>query len=55
MNNIELHYPVVGILEDMNSTLRILQTKLPIYFRDVTDLYTNTLKGKCVIKSNNVS
>ena len=55
MNNIELHYPVVGILEDMNSTLTILQTKLPMYFRDVIDLYTNTLKGKCAIKSTNVS
>ena len=50
MKNIESHYPVVGILEDMNSTLKILQTKVPKYFRDVTNLYTNKLKGKQFIE-----
>ena len=45
MHNIESFYPVVGVLEDMNSTLAVLQRKLPRFFGNVTTLYKDRLKG----------
>ena len=49
--NIESFYPVVGVLENMNSTLTVLQKKLPVFFRDVVSLYRNKLKGKYIRNS----
>ena len=45
MYNIESFYPVVGVLEDMNSTLAVLQRKLPNFFGNVITLYKDGLKG----------
>ena len=43
--NIEKFYPVVGVLEDMNSTLSVLQENLPNFFENVVTVYKNKLKG----------
>ena len=45
LHNVEAFYPVVGVLEDMNSTLHVLQNKLPKFFRGVIRLYSDKLKG----------
>ena len=47
--NIELWYPVVGILEDLKTTLMVLEKKLPKYFSGVSELYYKDLKGKIFI------
>ena len=39
--NVENSYPVVGVLEKMNITLKVLEMKMPEYFSDATDLYYN--------------
>ncbi|XP_064105763.1 heparan sulfate 2-O-sulfotransferase pipe-like [Macrobrachium nipponense] len=41
--HVEEWYPVVGVLEDINATLTVLEHKLPRFFRGVTDLYYNDL------------
>ncbi|XP_042211911.1 uronyl 2-sulfotransferase-like [Homarus americanus] len=41
--NVEEWYPVVGVLEDINATLTVLQRHLPQYFANVVDLYYNEL------------
>ena len=46
MRNIDAFYPVVGILEDMNSTLSVLQSRLPKFFRGIVKIYRDKLKGK---------
>ncbi len=43
--NIEKWYLVVGILEDFNGTLAILEDKLPRFFRNATTLYNTYLRG----------
>ncbi|XP_076336643.1 uronyl 2-sulfotransferase-like isoform X2 [Tachypleus tridentatus] len=40
--NIEKFYPVVGVLEDMNTTLIVLERRLPRFFRGALKLYHNT-------------
>ncbi|XP_063590489.1 uronyl 2-sulfotransferase-like [Penaeus indicus] len=45
-SHVERWYPVVGILEDLNATLAVLQDRLPGYFEGVLDLYYNQLLGK---------
>lgn len=44
MANLEKYFSVVGILEDMDATLNVLETKVPAYFKGVKNLYHNTLK-----------
>lgn len=41
----EAWYPVVGILEEVNITLAVLQHHLPHYFAGVLDVYHNDLLG----------
>lgn len=41
----EAWYPVVGILEEVNITLAVLQHRLPHYFAGVLDVYHNDLLG----------
>ena len=37
--NIEKYYPVVGITENMNMTLQVLEHKMPEYFLGATEMY----------------
>ena len=43
--NVEQAYPVVGVLEQLDATLTVLETRLPQFFRGVPDLYYGKLKG----------
>jgi len=36
---VEKHYAVVGVLEDMNTTLTVLENYIPRFFRGATDVY----------------
>ncbi|KAG0715367.1 Heparan sulfate 2-O-sulfotransferase pipe [Chionoecetes opilio] len=40
---VDAWYPVVGVLEEVNATLAVLQHHLPHYFAGVLDLYHNEL------------
>ncbi|XP_075220146.1 uronyl 2-sulfotransferase homolog pip-like isoform X2 [Lycorma delicatula] len=44
--NVERYFPVVGILEEVNSTLFVLQHQLPYFFRDVLNVFTMHLSEK---------
>ncbi|KAL1429462.1 hypothetical protein MTO96_016302 [Rhipicephalus appendiculatus] len=37
--NIERYFPVVGVLEDLNMTLALLEKHVPLFFRGATALY----------------
>lgn len=37
--NVRRHFAVVGVLEDMNATLTLLERRLPAFFRGALDLY----------------
>ena len=37
--NIEKHFGVVGVLEDFNKTLTVLENYIPMFFRGVTKVY----------------
>ncbi|CAL4117231.1 unnamed protein product, partial [Meganyctiphanes norvegica] len=41
--NVEEWYPVVGILEEVNQTLAVLEHTIPQFFKGVTNLYFNEL------------
>ena len=43
--NMEKYYPVVGVLEEFNTTLTVLEKKLPIFFGDAMRVF-NKVKGK---------
>lgn len=45
-NNVERYYPVVGVLEELNSTLRILESKLPYFFKGIQKVYFDELMSK---------
>lgn len=36
---VEKHYAVVGVLEDVNTTLTVLENYIPRFFRGATDVY----------------
>ena len=39
IENVERHYPVVGVLEDMDFTLRVMQAVLPRFFSGIHDKF----------------
>ncbi|XP_054256845.1 uronyl 2-sulfotransferase-like [Macrosteles quadrilineatus] len=42
-SNVERYFPVVGILEELNSTLVVLEKKLPYFFAGVQEIYFKQL------------
>lgn len=36
---VDEHYSVVGVLEDMNTTLTVLEHYIPKFFKGATDIY----------------
>ena len=40
-SNVERFYPVVGITENINMTLKVLQNTMPEYFKDAFHEYHN--------------
>ncbi|KAJ1531460.1 hypothetical protein ONE63_000138 [Megalurothrips usitatus] len=44
MANIDQYYPVVGVLEELNATLAVLETRLPLFFSGVRDVYRHQLR-----------
>jgi len=36
---VEKHYAVVGVLEDINTTLTVLENYIPRFFQGATDVY----------------
>lgn len=49
---VEAWYPVVGVLEEVNITLAVLQHHLPHYFAGVLDLYHTELLGRLGVDGN---
>ena len=39
IENVEQHYPVVGVLEEMDSTLRVMQAVMPRFFSGIYDKF----------------
>ena len=50
MENVEKHYAVVGVLEDLNKTLTVLEHYIPRFFKGAKDVYYS----KCVISTRNI-
>lgn len=49
LENVERFYPVVGITEHMNMTLKVLEKVMPEYFEGATEAYYKSnfvLKGR---------
>lgn len=40
---VEKHYAVVGVLEDINTTLTVLENYIPRFFQGATDVYYGNL------------
>ena len=47
--NIEKWYPVIGTLEDLETTFFVLENKLPRFFKGISRIYFDELKGKILI------
>lgn len=45
-DNVERHYAVVGVLEDFNKTLAVLEHYIPTIFKGSLNIYWESLKGK---------
>ena len=43
MENVEKHYAVVGILEDLNKTLTVLEHYVPRFFKGALNTYWGKL------------
>ena len=43
-DNVERAYPVVGVLEELDTTLAVLEDKLPRFFKGVQELYNRISK-----------
>ncbi len=46
--NIEKWYAVVGLLEEFNTTLTVLEHAMPRFFKDAPKLYNTYLKGNII-------
>ena len=49
MENVEKHYAVVGVLEDLNKTLTVLEHYIPRFFKGAKDVYYS--KCQCQLKT----
>jgi len=49
--NVEKHFSVVGILEDMQDSLKVLEKFVPAFFEGVPQLYKNRRRKK--VNDNN--
>lgn len=50
--NVEKYYSVVGVLEDMNKTLSVLDGYVPRFFKGVKDVYWNEVQQFTKINRN---
>ena len=48
--NVEKHYAVVGVLEELNKTLTVLEHYVPRFFKGALDTYWSKTK-KCLNKN----
>jgi len=44
--NVERYFKVVGVLENLNETLAVLESRIPRYFHGLQELYFNELLSK---------
>ena len=44
-SNVERYYSVVGILEQVNTTLKVFEHKLPYFFKGLQNMYYKDLMG----------
>ncbi len=44
--NVERYYPVVGVIERLNDTLRVMEDALPTFCRNISEFYHKTLGGE---------
>ncbi|KAK9309271.1 hypothetical protein QLX08_001020 [Tetragonisca angustula] len=49
---VEKHYAVVGVLEDVNTTLTVLENYIPRFFRGATDVYYDEVNAFTRINRN---
>lgn len=49
---VETQYSVVGVLEDMNTTLSVLEQYIPRFFAGATEIYYNEIKTNNINKNN---
>jgi len=50
--NVEKHYAVVGVLEDLNKTLTVLEHYIPRFFKGAKDVYYNQIQKFSKINRN---
>ena len=43
--NIEKWFPVIGVLEDLQTTFFVLENKIPQFFKGISKVYFEKLKG----------
>ena len=53
MENVEKHYAVVGVLEDLNKTLTVLEHYIPRFFKGAKDVYYSKCVTMSIDKKNN--
>ena len=41
MESVDRHYPVVGVLEELDKSLFVMQSLVPKFFRGISDLFGN--------------
>jgi len=51
-DNVEKHYAVVGVLEDFNKTLSVLEHYIPTIFKGSLNIYWETLKGQRFVQNS---
>jgi dermatan/chondrotin sulfate uronyl 2-O-sulfotransferase UST len=44
--NVDRYFKVVGVLENLNETLAVLEKRIPRYFDGLQDMYFNELMSK---------
>ncbi|XP_060528607.1 uronyl 2-sulfotransferase-like isoform X3 [Cylas formicarius] len=43
IENVEKYYPVVGVLEELNATLHVMEKQIPYFFKGAKDIYQRKL------------
>ncbi len=50
-DNVDRWYPVVGVLEDLEDTIAVLEHKIPSYFKGFTKFYNAGIKSIMLLVS----
>jgi dermatan/chondrotin sulfate uronyl 2-O-sulfotransferase UST len=55
IENVEQHFPVVGVLEQRDETLRVMQAMVPRYFGGIWEMFGKDIEGQLGLAESRIT